>query len=215
MEHLEVVTPPAEEPVSLEEMKLHLRVDIDDDDPLISALIEAARMRAEVLLRQTVILTTYDLFFDDFPASANGYFDRLVRQQGPSPQWLPNGAAILYLPKPPLVSVASVKYYDSSGTQQTYDPARYFVSTGLGSRIQPTVGNVWPVVRQQIDGVVVRYTAGLANAAAVPQNVKAAMKLMVGHWYENREETVVGTIINSVPNAVDALLAATDHGSYA
>lgn len=215
MEHLEVITPPAIEPVTLDEAKKHLRVDIDDDDDFISSLISAARVIAEALLRQTLIATTYDWYLDEFPASANGYYNRLVRQMGPGPNWLPNGAAILYLPKPPLVSVASVKYYDSTGTLETVDPSRYAVSTGIGSRIQPVVGNVWPVVRPQIDGVVIRYTAGLADASAVPANVKAAMKLLLGNWYENRESTVIGTIVNELPDGVTALLSATDHGAYA
>jgi hypothetical protein len=215
MEHLEVVTPPAMEPVTLAEAKLQLRVDISDDDAFITSLITAARMRAEVIQRQTFIATTYDWFFDNFPAAANGYFNRLNRLMGPNPQWLPNGAAILYLPKPPLVSVASVKYYDPTGIQQTYDPTKYFVSTGIGSRVQPTIGNVWPVTRPQIDAVVVRYTAGNADATSVPENVKAAIKMLVNHWYENRGPTVTGTIMVPVPDAVDALLSASDHGSYA
>lgn len=213
MEHLEIVTPPAVEPVSLAEAKLHLRVSIDDDDTLITSLIAAARLRAEALLRQTLIATTFDWFLDGFPASANGYFNRLVRLQGPGPQWLPNGAAILIVPNRPLVSVASVKYYDPAGVLQAVDPATYFVSTGLGSRIQPLVGHVWPVVRPQIDGVVIRYTAGYADASAVPENVKAAMKLMIGTWYEHREE-VADAATYPVSNTVDALLSATDPGIY-
>jgi hypothetical protein len=214
VEHLEVVTPPASEPVTLAEAKLMLRVDIDDDDALITSLISAARMHVEVLLRQTLIATTYDWFQDNFPAAANGYFNRLNRLMGPNPQWLPNGAAILYLPKPPLVSVASVKYYDPTGTLQTFDPTHYFVSTGLGSRVQPTIGNVWPVIRPQIDGVVVRYTSGVAASTAVPEPIKQAVKMLIVHWYENRDTTVAGTI-SKVPDAVDALLATCDHGSYA
>lgn len=202
------------EPVMLAEAKLHLRQDQTTDDLLIARLISAARRRAEVLLRQTLILQTYDWFMDQFPAAANGYFNRLNRMMGPNPQWLPNGAAILYIPKPPLVSVASVKYYDPTGTQQTYDPTKYFVSTGVGSRVQPTIGNVWPVIRPQIDGVVVRFTAGVSDASQIPEDVKAAMLLMIGHWYEHREE-VSDAETYPVPSTIDALLSATDHGCYA
>lgn len=203
------------EPVTLAEAKLHLKQDgITDDDPLIARLITAARLRAEVLLRQTILSTTYDFFLDGFPATANGYFNRQIRQMGMSPQWLPNGAAIISLPKPPLVSVESVKYLDSSGNQQTLDPSVYRVSSGIGSRIQPLIGRVWPVVQPQVDSVVIRYTAGLATAQDVPENVKAAMLLMIGTTYEFRESLVAGTIVSQVPQTVDDLLAATDHGSY-
>lgn len=202
------------QPITLAEAKKQCRLEIPDDDILIASWIDSARLRAEVLLRQTLLATTYNWFMDQFPASANGYYNRLVRLMGPNPQWLPNGAAILYLPKGPLVSVASVQYYNAQGQYLTVDPSTYFVSTGLGSRVQPLIGFVWPVVRPQIDGVCVQFTAGQATAATITENVKSACRLMVAHWYEHREE-VGDTQTFPVPNAVDALLSATDPGWYA
>jgi hypothetical protein len=201
------------EPITLTEAKAHLRVDINNDDDLIASLITAARLVAEVRLRMTLLQTTYDAYFDQFPASSNGYFNRVIRQMGPNPSWLPNGSGIIDLPKRPLVSVASVKYYDSTGTLTTYPTQNYFVSTGLGSRVQPLVGQVWPVVRPQVDGVVIRFTAGYATASQIPANIKAACKLMLGTWYEIREE-VSDSAIYPVPQTVDLLLAASDPGVY-
>ena len=40
---LQLVTPPSEEPVSLWEAKLHLRVDFDEDDMLIASLITGSK----------------------------------------------------------------------------------------------------------------------------------------------------------------------------
>jgi hypothetical protein len=206
------------EPITLAEAKAQCRVELDflTDDAYLVALISAARILAEAFARTTFLATTYDYFLDSFPASFNGYLNRLVRQQGPSPQWLPNGAAIIDLPKPPLVSVASVKYYDPAGTLQTVDASTYTVSTGMGSRVQPLIGNVWPVVQPRIDGVVVRYTAGLSNAALVGANIKAAVKLIVSHLYENREATVSASIgAKPLPMGVEALLGAGDGWTYA
>lgn len=204
------------EPVSLAEAKLHLKQDgIDNDDPLIARLIAACRLQAEVRLRQTILLTTYDLFMDGFPASANGYYSRQIRQMGMNPQWLPNGAAIISLPKPPLVAVESVKYLNASGTIETIDPSIYSVSTGFGSRVQPLTGRVWPVTQPQIDGVVIRYTAGWATADEVSENVQAAILLIIGTNYEFRESVVAGTTPAKVTRTVEDLLDASKHGAYA
>lgn len=202
------------EPITLAEAKTHLRVEIAEDDALIATLVSAARLRAQTLLRQTLLTTTYDYFLDYFPGGSGGYFNRSIRSQGPGPNWLPNGAAGIILPMGPLVSVVSLQYYDSSGTLTTFDPSAYLVSSGVGSRIQPLVGRMWPVLRPQYDGVVVRYVAGNATADKVTPNVKVAIKFMIGHWYEHREE-VSDLQTYPVPSAVDALLSATDPGIYA
>jgi len=66
---LTIVTPPAEEPVTLTEAKNHLRVDLSDDDSLISALIVAAREHAEAITRRAFITQTLKLSLDAFPAT--------------------------------------------------------------------------------------------------------------------------------------------------
>jgi hypothetical protein len=201
------------QPITLAEAKAQCRLEIPDDDALIAGWIDAARLRAETLLRSTLLQSSFDWFSDGFPSAANGYFNRFIRMMGPNPQWLPNGAAILYLPTRPVSSVESVQFYNPSGVLETVDPSSYFVSTGLGARIQPVIGHVWPVTRAQIDSVVVRFTAGNATASSIPESVKAACRLMVAHWYEHREE-IADAQTYPVPNAVDALLGATDPGVY-
>jgi hypothetical protein len=201
-------------PLGVADAKKQLRLEIPDDDTLVARLINSATIRAQTLLRQTLLTTVYNQYFDQFPASANGYYNRLVRMMGPNPQWLPNGASILTLNGPPLVSVQSVQYYDPSGVLQTVDPSTYFVSTGLGCRVQPVIGHVWPVVRPQIDGVLVQYTAGYSSPSQIGDNIKAAMLLMIGHWYEHREE-VGDAETYPVPMTVDSLLGASDPGIYA
>lgn len=64
MSDLKVVTPPATEPVNLEEMKAFLKVDLPEEDALISSLIAAARRQAEAFMHRTLITTQYDLCLD-------------------------------------------------------------------------------------------------------------------------------------------------------
>lgn len=209
----EIVTPPSVEPVSLAEAKLHLRVSISDDDALISSLITAARSVCETRLRRAICTQTIDCYFDNFPWGG-GYYNRMIRQMGPSPYWLPTSTGLLDLPRPPVQSITGVYYLDYNGTYQTIDPSLYTYSVGTPGRIQPVFGKVWPIARPTIDAVRVRLVVGYGDASAVPETIKAAMKLMVGNWYENREEVIVGSTITEVPNSVDALLSTEDWGGY-
>jgi hypothetical protein len=204
------------EPITLAEAKLHCRVEIPEDDALIAGLVPSARMVAEVIARQTFLPTTYDWHLDGFPMAANGYFNRLVRAMGPSPAWLPNGAAVLQLPKPPVISVTSVSYSDSTGNLAVYPATSYVLAAGTSGRLQPLIGQVWPVLRPQIEAVVIRYTAGYPTVANVPEVVKSALKLLVSHWYENREATVAASYgSKEIPQGVDRLLGSLDGWSYA
>ena len=89
-------TPPAIEPVTLEELKDHLRVDSVDEDALLTGLLAAAREWCEGFQNRAYITQTLQLWLDEWPA----------------------GNAIV-LPRPPLQSVASVKYYGTDDTEYT------------------------------------------------------------------------------------------------
>ena len=64
---MQLITPPAGEPVSLAEAKLHLRVDFDDDDSLIQVLISAARQAAETLTNRQLVTARWRMVLDSFP----------------------------------------------------------------------------------------------------------------------------------------------------
>lgn len=215
MQRTQLLVPPAVEPVSLATAKQHLRVVIDDDDLLIGALITAARQRVETLLRQSLISQQWLYMCDNFPWGG-GYYNREIRRQGPSMVWLPTNTGILDIPRPPLISVQSIQYYNSNGSLDLIPSTIYNCSLGIPARIQPVFGSVWPVCQPRVDAVQVTYTAGYGStASSVPLAICQAILLMVGHWYENREEVVIGTISTKVQETVEALLSAFDHGEYA
>lgn len=179
-----LITAPASEPVSLAEAKLHLRVEHAADDALITALIQAARERAEAITRRALITQTWEMYLDEWP------------EQG-----------FIRLPLPPLQSVTSAKYTDTDGAEYTFTDWTADAAS-LPGRVVLNHGAAWPsVTLRPVNPIAVRFVAGYGDAAAVPASIKAAMLLMIGHLYENREESVVGVSIAALPMGAEALLA--------
>lgn len=159
---------PAEEPLTLGEAKLHLRMDHDADDTLIAGLIAAAREHAEAFCRRPFVTRNYQATFSRFPARAEP----------------------LVLPVPGVTAVTSVTYADSTNATVTMTAnTDYRLVRGPTHHVlelPPSVGT-WPWTALRGDAVTVAYTAGYGYANDVPRGIRAAMLLLVGHLYENRE----------------------------
>lgn len=175
------LTNPAEEPVSVDEALNHLRADdTPGDRGFIEALISASRHRAELHTELALVSCQFGLYLDKFPA---GEFR---------------------LPRAPLVSIESVKYFDESNVEQTIDPAQYYVDTiSKPGRISPVTG--WPATYPRPNAVSIIFTAGFGTAENVPQVIKQAILLMVGDMYENREDTTSAPL-SKIPSASEHLL---------
>lgn len=177
---LSLVTAPASEPITLAEAKAHCRVDITDDDTLISALIVTAREYCEGYLHRKLITQAWDWTMEGFPSC-------------------------FQFPFLPVSAITSVKYYDTANVQQTLSSSYYQVDLySTPARVHLAYGYAWPSSYERSDAVVVRFSAGYANAAAVPQAIKQAMLLLIGHWYRSRE--AAGTRVEEIPMGVQALL---------
>lgn len=199
---LTLVQGPSPEPVTLQQVKLHCRVDESDQDAELNLLITAARRLFEketglCLGRQTWALTL-DHFPNHFGVPASGYreiFDSVG----------------IRLPKSPVSAVAAITYVDTAGATQTVDPASYQVdATTLPARIVPAYGTVWPVARYQPAAVTVTFAAG---DEAVDRDLVAGMLLLIGHWNEHREAVLEG-VYQEVPLAVRSILALNWDGAY-
>lgn len=181
---LQLVTPATEEPVSLIDAKLHLRVDFDEDDTLIASLISAARQAAETLTGRQFITARWRQVLDSFPGPS------LMGVPAGQPFTLP-GHAIL-LPKTPVQQVVSINYLDMASTLQVMPASAYTVDTACEpARITPVFGQIWPICLPQIGAVTVTFDAGYASAAQVPDGIKSWIKLRVGSLYAHREEIAV------------------------
>lgn len=180
--NIKIITAPTTYPVTLDEAKAHCRIDLDDEDDLIQSLIMVATEWAEKFQNRAYITQTLEASFDDFPSD------------------------VFCLPRPPLQTITSIKYIDSSSVEHTVDTGIYYADTNSDpGRVSLKYSQIWPTdTLQPINAVRVRYTAGYGAASAVPKSVKQAILLLVGHWYNNREAT--GSDLGVVEFAVKSLL---------
>lgn len=196
---------PAAEPVTTAVAKLHLRVDHSTDDALIDTLCAAAREYVEAATQRKLITQTWDLKLDRFPVRSQRYHDTAYVPQV-------TGQPAIVLPFLPVASITSVTYTAEDGTSTVLNSALYTTDILSGPdagrvRIVPAYEQSWPATRAVINAVVVRFICGYGTAGtAVPGGLMAAMKLLIGHWYTNRESVNVGTISSELQQGVDALI---------
>ncbi len=164
---------PASEPVTAAEAKewLKLRSTFTADDTLISSLIETAREQYEHSSGEVTITRTVEQFWS---------------------MW-PKGSKICLLFQP-VSSVTSVEYRDDNGTLQTFASANYTVDLYRGKvRIVLNEDADWPSdIGEFPNAVKVTYVTGYANAAAVPESAKTAIKAAVSMLYYNRSDMPLG-----------------------
>jgi uncharacterized phiE125 gp8 family phage protein len=180
---------PSSEPVTLAEAKRQCNVIADDEDTQFDHWIQAARELTESAANRSLMLQTWRLRIHDWPLER------------------------LELPRPPLIAVSSVEYYDSAGVEQTL-PATYYA---VDSDREPGVlwrdeDAIWPATGGQPNAISIVYTAGYASAAAVPARAKQAILLLVAHWYRVRE--AVGTVGDEVALAYQSLIRSLKPGGY-
>jgi uncharacterized phiE125 gp8 family phage protein len=166
---------PALEPVTLAEVKRQARIDDDLtlEDPDLEFWIQAAREHAEDFLRVTLIESTWEAKFADFPRDSCA---RLV---------LPMGH--------PLIAVESVRYFDHLGVEQLLGGAQFQTVHDTPPYLLPLYARAWPSTSMAADAVTVRYRAGFAgagspgDASGVPAIIRQGIRMLAAAWYENRE----------------------------
>lgn len=202
MRSLKLVTPPAVEPVSLLEAKRQARIDGDDDDAFVAALIVAARQWAESYTGRAFITQTWQLWLDDAPGSGDelafGVSD--LSRAGAE-------AGYILLPRAPLLAVTDVQTFDESDVATAWPSANYYVDTAHEpGRLALRAGAVWPVPTRAANGLMIEYAAGYgADADAVPEAIKTAIRQLVAHWYEHRGEASSDALLMA-PLTVRAVL---------
>lgn len=188
---VKLIVPAATTPFTLNEAKAHLRVSHTDDDAIISALITSSTLHAEAFTGRALCPQTWDLYLDSFPTGEH---------------------MEIKIPKPPLIEVLSVSYDDADGLPQDVPPQNYYVDTvSEPGWVVPAGGVPWPAPLDAINSVRVRFRAGYLDvnsptSVLVPGDVCAAIKLILGTLYEQRESQAVGDEVFQLPWGAEQLL---------
>ncbi|MDA7527652.1 head-tail connector protein [bacterium] len=125
-----MISGPASEVVTLEQVKAHCRIVGSDQDDYLNTLIVVSRQYAEHYTQKVFGEQTWQLTAAKFPCQ---------------------------FAKPPLVSINWVKYY-SDGVLTTWDSTEYHVDLSIPSKIVPI--DSFPIVDVRPDAVQIQLVAG-------------------------------------------------------
>lgn len=176
-----LIAPPAQGLITRDQAKAHIRRDDDDDNDVIDAMIDLVSQHLDGIdgiLGRALLNQTWEEQFAGFP-------------MGP----------MLCLRLAPLAHVVSITYFDADNVERTLSSGLYSGHNATRTAfIQLASGQSWPETRGRVDAVRVRYVAGYgADPDAVPAPIRHAARLLLGHFYENREATFFGTIGATLP----------------
>lgn len=177
-----ITVPPSAEPITLSEAKSRLSIADAEDDTDIPALITAAREQAESYTGRSFITQTIELALDYFPDE-------------------------IELPRGPVQSIVSIKYLDRDAVIQTLPGSEYSLDDySVVPWVLPAAGSSWPTTFDASNAVKIQYVAGFGAAAAVPEDIKQALYLAVGHWTRFQAEAESGVGPSRMPRQFYDLL---------
>lgn len=166
------------EPFNLLDVKEHLRLPstYETEDDMLNWFIKAARQIAERETNRAIMPATWKLTLDKFPND------------------------MIICSKNPLISVSSITYVDSDGDTQTWSTSEYVVDDQREPwRIEPAYGYTFPSTRDRINAVTVTFIAGYQTVTEIPANIMQGMRLLIGDFYKNRENIVIGRMVSDIP----------------
>lgn len=176
---------PTVEPVSLSEIKQHLRVDGADEDAYLTALITAGREMLCRLLSKSLITETWTLTLDDWPqdGAADDWWEGV--REGPISML---AARFVAVERAPFIAIQSVALLDEDNASTAWASAGWYATKHHSfGRLHPKRGHVFPPRLRDWGGIVITFTAGYGPTAAdVPLPIRSALMQLVGHWFENR-----------------------------
>lgn len=175
---------PASEPVSLADMKAHLRIDSSDEDALIGKLIVAARLTVEAASGCELISQRWRVALDRWPR------DGIVR-----------------LPLKPIISCDAARVFTSATTSVTLSSADLYVDA-FASPPRLVLTAAPPDPGRSASGIEIDLTVGFgATASSVPADLRQAVTLLAARWFERRGDDPQDNREQPLPPDVVALIA--------
>ena len=96
----------------------------------------------------------------------------------------------MYLPFPSATALTALTYVDGDGVAKVFDIADTTLEATTGLlRVNGDAVEDWP---QSVFSVNALYTGGFGDAAAVPEEVKTAIKIAVAQMFEIRVDQTFG-----------------------
>ena len=180
-----LVAPPDDQPLTTADLLAHLKELDSSQSDYVASLGLAAMQHFEERTGRALLTQQWQATFDRFPCER-----------------------YLALPRPPLQTIDLVEYQDSVGVWTTWASSNYTADlTEQQGRLVLAYGASWPSVWGVPNAVRVSFTAGYGDPEDVPEPIRHALRLIVGHWYEHREPVLTGTIQSQLPMGAEALLS--------
>lgn len=160
---VKLITAAATTPVSVAEVKTHLRIDTSDEDTYLGVLIEAVTDFFEKYTKRDFITKTYRMWEHEF-------------REG------------IEIRKSPNVTITSITYYDADNVSQTLSSAVYTLTNANDFPVLgEAVGQSWPTTYSRPQAVTINFTCGYgASSSSVPAAIRQAILIGVGALYVAR-----------------------------
>lgn len=164
---------PSQEPITLDEAKLHAGNVQDDENLLFLGYLKAARSACENFMNRALFTQTWKL-------QLSGFADII---------WLPRAAPLQNDPDASPSTAPVVQYYDVDGVLQTLASSYYIVDTvSEPGRIVRAPNQSWPAVQSDrlVGAVVITYVAGWDDVEDIPEDIKQGIRLFVAYQDADR-----------------------------
>ena len=186
--NLEMLTAPTSEPVTLAEAKAHLGITFDDHDPMIYAMVSAARRHVEAYTRRAIVRQKWRIYLDSFSSE-------------------------IALAPPPVQEIAQIQYIDGDTSPQTQTVSTSIYELDRARQVvRLAYGQTWPTPRSQYNAAWIDLWSGyydpdvspINTTGAIPTDLRFAVLMLAEDLFNNRG--VQSEIVLNHNRTADALM---------